>query len=151
MNSLKEEYRLSYVPLQDEPQNATKTKARPLSSAEQVFIQSQAQPFWASSWTLEILSCLTSIVFFIAIIVVLWYYDGRPMPDWPYGITLNALVSVLSTVMKASMAFIVAEGLAQLKWSWFRGGNKLSDLPLLDAGSRGAMGSLLVLFRTMPR
>ncbi|KAJ5547982.1 hypothetical protein N7513_005216 [Penicillium frequentans] len=151
MNSLKEEYRLSYVPLQDEPQNATRTKARPLSSAEQVFLQSQAQPFWASSWTLEILSCLTSIVFFIAIIVVLWYYDGRSMPDWPYGITLNALVSVLSMVMKASMAFIVAEALAQLKWSWFRGGNKLSDLPLLDAGSRGAMGSLLVLCRTVPR
>ncbi|KAJ5758703.1 hypothetical protein N7520_005859 [Penicillium odoratum] len=150
MDRPKEDYRLSYVPLQDEPQNV-KSKERPLSSAEQVFLQSQTQPFWGASWTLEILSCLTSIVFFTAIIVVLWYYDGRPMPEWPYGITLNALVSVLSTVMKASMTFIVAEGLAQLKWSWFRGGNKLSDLALLDAGSRGAMGSLLVLFRTMPR
>ncbi|KAJ5925190.1 hypothetical protein N7454_007829 [Penicillium verhagenii] len=144
MNHFKEEYRLSYVPVHDEPENATgKRKTRPLSSAEQVIL--------GASWTLEILGCFTSIVFFIAIIVVLWYFDGKPMPEWPYGITLNALVSVLSTVMKASMAFVVAEGLAQLKWSWFRGGNKLSDLALLDAGSRGAMGSLLVLLKTVPR
>lgn len=72
------------------------------------------------------------------------------MPQWPYGITLNALVSVLSTVMKATMAFILTESLAQLKWSWFRDGNKLSDLALLDAASRGAMGALVVLFRFIP-
>ena len=142
---------MSYVPLGDEPETSDRTKARPLSTAEQVFLQSQAHGFWGTSWTWEILSCLTSIVFFIAIIVVLWKYDGKPMPDWPYGITLNALVSVLSTIMKATMAFIVAESLAQLEWSWFRGGNKLSDLAMLDAGSRGAMGSLLVLLRTTPR
>jgi hypothetical protein len=73
------------------------------------------------------------------------------MPEWPYGITLNALVSVLSTVMKATMAFIFTECLAQLKWSWFRGGNKLSDLALLDAASRGAAGAFIVLFRFLPR
>ncbi|KAJ5702785.1 hypothetical protein N7488_010333 [Penicillium malachiteum] len=151
MAQSKEGYRLSYVPLNDGPENPGRARVRPLSSAEQVFLQSQAHGFWGASWTWEILSCLTSIMFFIALILVLWHYDGKPMPDWPYGITLNALVSVLSTVMKATMAFIVAESLAQLKWSWFRGGNRLSDLAMLDAGSRGAMGSLLVLLRTTPR
>jgi hypothetical protein len=73
------------------------------------------------------------------------------MPEWPYGITLNAVVSVLSTVMKATMAFILTECLAQLKWSWFRVGNKLSDLALLDAASRGAAAAFIVLFRFLPR
>lgn len=68
------------------------------------------------------------------------------MPEWPHGITLNALISVLSTGMKATMGFILTECLAQLKWSWFRGGNSLSDLALLDAASRGAAGAFIVLF-----
>ncbi|KAJ5087648.1 hypothetical protein N7456_011264 [Penicillium angulare] len=151
MDSQKEEIRLSYVPLHDDPESSARARTRPLSSAEQVFLQSQVNSFWGTSWTWEILSCLSASAFFVAIIVVLWYYDGRSMPDWPYGITLNAMVSVFSTIMKASLAFIVAECLAQLKWSWFRGGNKLSDLAMLDAGSRGALGSLRVLLKTVPR
>lgn len=151
MAHTKGDHRLSYVRLDEAPETEQRPRQRPLSSAEQVFLQSQTRPFWGANWTLEILGCFTSILFLVAIIVVLFKYDGRPMPDWPYGITLNALISVLSTVMKATMAFVLAESLAQLKWSWFRGGNKLSDLALLDAASRGAMGALIVLFRFLPR
>ncbi|KAL5359479.1 hypothetical protein BJX96DRAFT_164468 [Aspergillus floccosus] len=151
MEQTNDGYRLSYVRLDDTPAASEPRRQRPLSSAEQVLLQSQTRDFWGISWTLEILGCLTSIVFLVAIIAVLFYYDGRPMPQWPYGITLNALVSVLSTVMKATMAFILTESLAQLKWSWFRDGNRLSDLPLLDAASRGVMGAFVVLFRFLPR
>ncbi|KAL4899348.1 hypothetical protein BDW74DRAFT_189438 [Aspergillus multicolor] len=151
MEEPKDGYRLSYVRLDDPPEPSPQPRQRPLSSAEQVFLQSQTRPFWGASWTLEILGCLLSVVFLAAIIGVLYYYDGRPMPEWPYGITLNALVSVFSTVMKASMAFILTESLAQLKWSWFRDGNKLSDLALLDAASRGVIGAFVVLFRFLPR
>lgn len=151
MEQTKDGYRLSYVRLDDTPETSQQAHQRPLSSAEPVFLQSQTRLFWGESWTLEILGCLASIAFLVAIIAVLFYYDGRPMPEWPYGITLNALVSVLSTVMKATMAFILTESLAQLKWSWFRDGNKLSDLALLDAASRGVMGAFVVLFRFLPR
>lgn len=143
-------YQLSYVRL-DTPESPA-PEQRPLSSAEaaeQLLVQSQTR--WGASWTLEILGCVTAIVAFVAIVVVLVYYDGRPMPQWPYGITLNALVAVLSTVMKATMAFTLTESLSQLKWSWFSGGNKLSDLALLDAASRGVLGALVVLFRFLPR
>jgi Protein of unknown function (DUF3176) len=150
MEQSKDGYRLSYVRLDDTPE-ASEQQQRPLSSAEQAFLQSQTRASWGASWTLEILGCLTSIAFLVAIIAVLFYYDGKPMPQWPYGITLNALVSILSTVMKATMAFILAESLAQLKWSWFRDGNKLSDLALLDAARRGVMGAFVVLFRFLPR
>jgi hypothetical protein len=150
MSQFKNEYPLTYVRLDDPPVTQT-GKARPLSTAEQKAVLQSQSFFWGSSWTLEILSCLTSVVFLVAIIVVLYEYDGKPMPDWPYGITLNALVSVLSTAMKASMVFIVCEGLSQLKWSWFSSGNKLSDLALLDAASRGPAGAIIALLRFVPR
>ncbi|KAG2414498.1 hypothetical protein HFD88_003689 [Aspergillus terreus] len=151
MEQTKDGYQLSYVRLDDTPAASESGRKRPLSSAEQALLQAQTPEFWGTSWTLEILGCLTSIVFLVGIIMVLFYYNGRPMPQWPYGITLNALVSVLSTVMKAAMVFILTESLSQLKWSWFRDGRKLSDLPLLDAASRGVVGAIVVLFRFLPR
>ncbi|KAJ5232485.1 hypothetical protein N7468_005441 [Penicillium chermesinum] len=156
MDFKKDDYQLSYVKLDDElPAESSgpspAPRMRPLSSAEQKLLQTETQGFWGAGWTWEILSAISSVAFLAAIIIVLWHFNGRPMPDWPYGITLNALVSVFSTVMKASMALVVAECLAQLKWSWFRGGNKLSDLALLDAASRGPMGALITLFQTLPR
>ncbi|KAK1144074.1 hypothetical protein N8T08_005736 [Aspergillus melleus] len=143
MDNLKEEYRLSYRRMQDPPEPALAT--------EQVLLQSQSTGFCGSSWALEVVSSVVAVAALVAIIVVLYAYDGKPMPDWPYGITLNALVSLLSTVMKAAMAFPITEALSQLKWSWFNRGNKLSDLSALDAASRGAIGAFMVLFRFLPR
>ncbi|KAJ5599273.1 hypothetical protein N7450_000340 [Penicillium hetheringtonii] len=135
----------------DDRESTALPRQRPLSSAEQVLLQSKTKGFWGSSWTFEIIGCIISIAFLAAIIAVLFKYDGQPMPNWPYGITLNALVSVLSTIMKATMAFVLTECLAQLKWSWFHSGNKLSDLAVLDAASRGIAGAMFVLFRFIPR
>lgn len=149
----KEEYQLTYVRLDDPSGTATnaKRKSRPLSVTEQQAILQSQTNFFGSSWTFEILNCLIAVAFLIAIILVLYNFDGKPVPDWPYGITLNALVSVLSTAMKAGMVCMATEALSQLKWSWFSQGNKLSDLALLDAASRGPVGALVALFCFVPR
>ncbi|KAJ5420999.1 hypothetical protein N7465_003518 [Penicillium sp. CMV-2018d] len=149
----KEEYQLTYVRLDDPSGTATnaKRKSRPLSVSEQQAILQSQTNFFGSSWTFEILNCLIAVAFLIAIILVLYNFDGKPVPDWPYGITLNALVSVLSTAMKAGMVCMATEALSQLKWSWFSQGNKLSDLALLDAASRGPVGALVALFCFVPR
>ncbi|KAL5358280.1 hypothetical protein BJX96DRAFT_163644 [Aspergillus floccosus] len=99
----------------------------------------------------ETLSIFASLASFIGIVVVLCYYNGRPMPDWPYGVTLNAVLSILSTVMKATMALCVSECLGQLKWSWFQDGHRLSDLTLIDSASRGVAGAVYFLLKTLPR
>ncbi|KOS43160.1 hypothetical protein ACN38_g5953 [Penicillium nordicum] len=149
----KEEYQLTYVRLDDPSGTATnsKRKSRPLSVSEQQAILQSQTNFLGSSWTFEILNCLIAVAFLVAIILVLYNFDGKPVPEWPYGITLNALVSVLSTAMKAGMVCIATEALSQLKWSWFNQGNKLSDLALLDAASRGPVGALIALFCFVPR
>lgn len=152
MEGFKNDHKVSYLRV-EEPPDSVPSSPRPLSPLtpdEQTVLQNRSD-FWGAGWTWEIVSCVIAAGSLVGIIVVLHQFDGRATPDWPYGITLNALISVLVTVMKAAMAFPITEALSQLKWSWFNEDNKLSDLALLDAASRGAVGALVVLFRFLPR
>lgn len=51
-------------------------------------------------WLWEIAGLALSLGFTVVIIVILAIYDDKPLPTWPYNITLNAMVSVLSTMAK---------------------------------------------------
>ena len=51
-------------------------------------------------WLLEVTGIALSLGATVAIIVILAYYNKRPLPNWKYGITLNAMLSVLSTIFK---------------------------------------------------
>ena len=98
-------------------------------------------------WLWELLSLLTSATCIGAIIVFLAHYDGKPMPSWSYGLTLNSLISILSSVARSAMLLPIAEVLSQLKWCWFVGRQRpLLDFERFDAASRGPWGSLMVLF-----
>lgn len=149
MSGFKNDHKLSYLRVEEPPDSAPNSP-RPLTPNEQALVQAQSG-FWGAGWSWELSSCFIAIGALVGIIVVLYEFDGQSTPDWPYGITLNALISLLTTVMKAAMAFPITEALSQLKWSWFNSGNKLSDLALLDAASRGAVGAVVVLFRFIPR
>ncbi|KAL4745770.1 hypothetical protein BDW72DRAFT_186100 [Aspergillus terricola var. indicus] len=101
-----------------------------------------------SVWSLEFLALIVSIGTIIAIVLVLRHYDGRQQPDWQ-GISLNSLISWLSTLAKACLAFSLAQSMGQLKWAWFSSGSRpLSDLKVFDSASRGGTyGSLELLWR----
>ncbi|PKY05453.1 hypothetical protein P168DRAFT_233986 [Aspergillus campestris IBT 28561] len=124
---------------------------RPFSILDRIFLRSPNAKFLGSSWSLEIVNGGIALASFASIVAVLAWYDGRPMPDWPEGITLNAILSVLTSIMKAAMVLIITEALSQLKWSWFNQRKQLSDLAVLDAASRGTPGAILVLTRFMPK
>ena len=53
-------------------------------------------------WFWEIAGALLSLGSTVAIIVLLAMYDRQPVPVLRYGITLNAMLSVLSTIAKVS-------------------------------------------------
>ena len=56
---------------------------------------------YRGSWLWEGLSWIMSLLTFIVIVVILGIHDGQPIPQWNFfGITLNALISVLSTIGK---------------------------------------------------
>lgn len=98
-------------------------------------------------WLWELLSVILSVSCLIALVIILRVYEGRSLPDWPLGITLNTLVAVLSTIMEASMMVPVAACISQLKWIWFRRPNALNDFDSFDMASRGPWGALLLLYR----
>lgn len=127
------------------------TSRYPESRPAPPVLQSQSWLNIAVCWAPEILACITSIGLLVTIAAVLRAYDGISLLDWPYGITINALVSILVIMMKAAMMVPLAEGLSQLKWSWFRKPVKLYDLALIDAASRGAVGAGRAMFHFIPR
>jgi hypothetical protein len=101
-------------------------------------------------WLIEILSWLFSAVCFCTIIGVLFFYDGRALPQWPLGLTLNGFISVFSGFAKSALLLPTCEAVGQLKWNWFRKEPRsLIDFEIMDAASRGPWGSFLLLMRAL--
>lgn len=143
--AFQDEHKFTYFKVED-PLDSVLSSPR-LTPDEQTFVQAQSTGFWGAGWSWEISSCIIAIASLVGIIVLLHVFDSQSTPDWPYGITFNALISVLVTIMKTAMALSITKAL-HLRWSWFHEGNKLSVLALLDAASRGggALGAVIVLF-----
>ena len=99
-------------------------------------------------WLLEILSWLLAALAFGMIILTLALHDDKPIPEWPSGITVNSLISVLSQTGQWGLMGSVAKALGQLKWLWFtRSKRPLMDFVALDEASKGPWGSSLLLIK----
>lgn len=82
----------------------------------------------------------------------------RPLEDWRSGITINTVVSVLSTIGQTAILLPVTSSISQLKWIWYakdietgheddRTGNRLSDMEDFDKASRGPIDCLLLVWK----
>lgn len=83
----------------------------------------------------------------IVIVVVLDKFDEHSLPDWPYNITLNTFLAVVSTFARAAFMFPVSVAISQAQWTWFLRDRPLHDFHLLDQASRSPWGSLVLLWR----
>ncbi|KAJ5365853.1 hypothetical protein N7517_008739 [Penicillium concentricum] len=94
----------------------------------------------------EILAMVLSSALLVAIVVILTQYDDRPQPSWT--LSLNSVISWLSTVSKGCVLFSISEGIGQLKWVWFtRKSRPLVDLSIFDGASRGLWGCAALVWR----
>ncbi|RYP69658.1 hypothetical protein DL769_005228 [Monosporascus sp. CRB-8-3] len=84
---------------------------------------------------------------FILIVVVLARFDQQSLPDWPSKITLNTFVAFFTTLGKAAFMFPVSMAISQTQWTWFHRERPLYDFHVFDQASRGAWGSLVLLWR----
>lgn len=99
----------------------------------------------------EVLVMILSSGVLVAIVVILTQYDGRPQPAWRL-MSLNSLISWLSTVSKGCVLSAISEGLAQLKWVWFtRKSRPLVDLGAFDGASRGIYGCAGLVWKLRAR
>ena len=81
----------------------------------------------------------------LALVFTLLPYQDQPLPSLPYHISINTLISVLTTVMKACSLVVLAEGLGQLKWEYFKTRKPLRHLVSYDTATRGPWGCLQLL------
>ncbi len=110
-------------------------------------------------WGFELAAIALSCMAFAALTVVLQTFDGQPQQAWPYNhLTLNGLVALLSTFTRTALLVPVAAAISQEKWLWFfpqkrsrSTGRPLEHLEVIDQASRGAWGSLKMIWTTKAR
>ncbi|KAK4226060.1 hypothetical protein QBC38DRAFT_510725 [Podospora fimiseda] len=97
-------------------------------------------------WILEFFSLGLSSICLAIIAIVLKIYDSNELSQTPSSITLNAIISTLSTISKATLIYAVSIAISQAKWNWFdEEYHNLRDLDTIDQASRGPLGSFRML------
>lgn len=98
------------------------------------------------SWVCEAFAMSFSVGCLVAIVFVVGAYDGEKIPQLVSGLTLNAIISLLSTASRTSLIFVVGAIMGQLKWCWLkRSERQIYDIQSMDDASRGPLGALSVL------
>jgi hypothetical protein len=114
-------------------------------------VRPRVKSWFAKAWIMEILAAVASVILLVVLVVFLRVYDGKTMTHWPAGITINTIVAAISMVIRVAFMFMVGSVLSQGSWNWVSGSkrsaSRLSDLELFDSASRGAWGSLKLLWR----
>jgi hypothetical protein len=114
------------------------------------------RPGWfarvVDTWLYEFLSILFSLACMAGVAATLIIYDQEAQPSFAYGVTLNAIISLLGTASKSSLIYVIGECMGQLKWVWFYKAEKnrhqrLNHMQYFDGASRGPLGSLLLILR----
>lgn len=97
-------------------------------------------------WGLEILSASASFVLFIGMVVIFWTMQDEPVSKWPFPISINATIAILSTACTAAMMHNVSAFIGQLKWLYLKlKPRQLYNVHRFDEASRGPYGSILFL------
>ncbi|KAL2785432.1 hypothetical protein BJX66DRAFT_343071 [Aspergillus keveii] len=104
------------------------------------------------TWFPEVIAVIFSGACFFAIIVILRSYEGEPVPALSIGLSLNAILSILSTASRTALIFVASETIGQWKWIRVkRGSRRLQGLQALDDASRGPWGARVLLFHRVGR
>ncbi|KAF2116834.1 hypothetical protein BDV96DRAFT_598678 [Lophiotrema nucula] len=101
---------------------------------------------WKSGWNAEICGCVFAALSLMGLVMILRAHEAGPLPDWPQLVTINSIVSIFTLFIRAGIAMVLAEGISQSKWQWFRRPRTLTDMEKFDSASRGPFGSLVLLF-----
>jgi hypothetical protein len=97
-------------------------------------------------WWMEAGCCILIICGLVGIMVTLSALNNQPLPQWPYGLTVNTFVAAFSVLIKASSGLVLAEGISHIKWTTLRTPQPLSKFEIYDEASRGPWGALTLLW-----
>lgn len=108
------------MPVPHQPESVAASNRKGMSEPyEQEIIdpnERQRRRGFFQDWWQEIGSAILSILGIVALIIILAEVNGRRLSDWSIPVSVNAVVSILSTAVKVGMILPVTECISQLKW-----------------------------------
>ncbi|KAF2155334.1 hypothetical protein K461DRAFT_292205 [Myriangium duriaei CBS 260.36] len=103
--------------------------------------------FSPAEWLLELGTLLLSLALFVVLVVILWFVHDKPLSEWQFRISLNTVVSIMTTGCSAAMMHGVSEFIGLHKLLHFKQKpRKLADFERFDGASRGPWGSTRFIF-----
>lgn len=97
------------------------------------------------AWKWEFSNCFLFVVAIFAILATLYPHNGQRVPDWPFSITINALLSIYALWFKTSVLFVTVSALGQLQWCWYSSERPLIDILRYNEAQSGPWGSFRLL------
>ncbi|KAI5837342.1 hypothetical protein DFP73DRAFT_589071 [Morchella snyderi] len=134
------------------PENSPSAKPLlPSSAPIPLHPQKQRIDYWA--W--EFIALIVSFIAVATSAVVLLMFDQKPIPAWSWqsnGISVNSIISLLSTLSRASLLMPIDECMGQLMWLRYEyRAQRLADVGLYNEASRGAWGALRLVWKQRGR
>ncbi|KAH9240716.1 hypothetical protein K456DRAFT_574870 [Colletotrichum gloeosporioides 23] len=100
----------------------------------------------SKEWAFELLALLLAISSFMGITVLLSTQNGQVQPAFVDQISINALVAIFSTILRASVLFVITEVIGEMKWQWMELPRPLRDVEHFVNAASGPWGSLKFFF-----
>lgn len=98
-------------------------------------------------WKWEVAACILILAVPTIIVATIFPHGDQPIPQWPFKISINALLSVYALVFKSAIAYVVTSCVGQLQWAWFSSSSRpLSDVVLFDNAGNSPWGLLTMLW-----
>ena len=81
----------------------------------------------AGSWRFETLAILVCWLSLATIGALFDHYDGKPLPRWPLGFSLNSIANIPGKFIEGSIASVIYPVMCQLSYLWFRKARPIQD------------------------
>lgn len=104
-------------------------------------------PLYYTQWKWESVACLLNLAVPIIIFATMYPFDGNTLPQWPFKITINSLLSIYTLVLKTAIGVILTSCIGQLQWTWFSKTRPLTDMLYFDNATRGPAGAVGLIWR----